>query len=107
MTIAVLVTEASDTYGARVRDTATGAIDHGASDAVTAEVNERAFEVASRSPVRIPMGEDGPNARRERFLNDALQFWRGQLALPVTTDNIAEGASAVKKRHDPNWKRRR
>ena len=106
MTIAVVVTEASDTYGARVRDAATGAIDHGASDAVTDEINERTLEVASRSPVRMQLGEDAPNARRERFLNDALQFLRGQLALPVITDNIAEGVNAAKKRRDPNWKRR-
>ncbi|HEY3003775.1 MAG TPA: enoyl-CoA hydratase/isomerase family protein [Kribbellaceae bacterium] len=69
-------------------------------------VRSWAHKLAAKSPLLMRMGKDAIAATRDLSLPDALFALRSQLALALTTEDIAEGVAAFREKREPVWKMR-
>lgn len=75
-------------------------------DRFDAVVDEWAAALASKSPLLMGLGKGAIAATRDVPLEPALAALRGQLALALTTQDVAEGVTAFRQKRAPRWSRR-
>jgi enoyl-CoA hydratase len=71
-----------------------------------ATVRSWAATIAGKSPLLLGMGKKALAATRDLPMEAALDYLQAQLALAVTTDDLAEGVRAFKERRPPVWRNR-
>jgi enoyl-CoA hydratase/carnithine racemase len=69
-------------------------------------VAEWSAKLAGASPAIVRLGKDAMYRSQDLALADALEYLRAQLAIALSTEDLAEGVAAFFEKRAPQWKGR-